>query len=71
MDRTEAQEQRLTVLARYQEYVDALRACHLDSADPEVQTARRNLARAIEQACSEDPFLLSDFKRAFATRPHA
>lgn len=71
MERTQEQERRLTVLSRYQEYVEALRACQLDSADPDVQAARRNLARAIEQACAQDPYLLTDFKRAFASRPRA
>lgn len=59
------------VLARYQAYVDALREFHLNPGEPAVQSTRRALAQAIEEACVDDPGLLSDFKRAFATRPRA
>ena len=68
MTPTEQQERRLEVLARYQAYVDALHACQLNSAAEEVRGSRRALARAIEAACLEDPDLLIDFKRAFASR---
>lgn len=71
MSLTEQQERRLAVLGRYQTYVRALRACDLDPAAGEVRESRRALARAIEEASAQDPELLSDFKRAFATRPRA
>lgn len=71
MDRTVQQERRLRVLARYQAYVDALRTWHMDLDSLEVRESRRALARSIEEACSEDPDLLADFKRAFASRPRA
>lgn len=69
VERTKQQEQRLDVLSRYQEYVVALRTWHLDPAADEVRESRRALARAIEHACMDDPYLLSDFKRAFASKP--
>jgi hypothetical protein len=59
----------MVVLRHYQEYVTALHEAHLDSSSPEVQQSRRALARAIEQACATDPWILDDFKRSFAARP--
>jgi hypothetical protein len=59
------------VLRHYHSYVEALRAAHLDAAGLDVQRCRGILARAIEVACTEDPELLPDFKRAFAARPQA
>jgi hypothetical protein len=69
MEMTERQRLRLRVLRHYQEYVVALHAAHLDSLDPGVHDSRRRLARAIEEACLQDPWLLEDFKRAFTARP--
>lgn len=69
MERTEQQEGRLWVLSCYAAYVDALRQYGLDPDAAEVRQSRRALARAIERACRQDPQLLTDFKRAFATRP--
>lgn len=69
MGRSEQQERRLLVLSRYQEYVAALQTYHLDPSADEVRHTRGALARAIELACAEDPDLLGDFKRAFASRP--
>jgi hypothetical protein len=69
VERTKQQEQRLDVLSRYQEYVVALRTWQLDPAADEVRECRRALARAIERACGDDPYLLADFKRAFASKP--
>ncbi|HZU11200.1 MAG TPA: hypothetical protein VFB58_00020 [Chloroflexota bacterium] len=71
MERTQRDERRLDVLARYQDYVDALRLCHLDPDAVPVRESRRALARSIEAACIDDPNLLADFKRAFATQHRA
>lgn len=71
MDRTLQQERRLRVLTHYQAYVNALRTWHMDLDSVEVRQSRRALARSIEEACAEDPDLLNDFKRAFASRHRA
>lgn len=70
MEISERQQRRLQVLRHYQAYVGALHAAHLDSADPAVHQNRQRLARAIEEACQNDPWLLEDFKRAFTARRH-
>jgi hypothetical protein len=69
MERQAWQERRLMVLRCYQEYVRALYEYRLDPDADEVRTRREELARAIERACLDDPTLLSDFRRAFATHP--
>jgi hypothetical protein len=71
MERTMREERRLEVLEHYQRYVEALRDHRLDADAPEVRRRRRALAHAIEAACLDDPDLLTDFKRSFASRPFA
>lgn len=71
MERSDRDRKRLDVLARYQDYVDALRLCHLDPDATPVRQSRRALAHSIEAACVDDPHLLADFKRAFATHHRA
>lgn len=61
----------MSVLRCYQQYVRALYTFRLDPDAEEVRERREELARAIESACSDDPGLLSDFRRAFATRHRA
>jgi len=68
-DLTEWQRRRLEVLHYYDTYVRALRSAHLDSDASDVRACRSALAHAIEDACSTDPYLLQDFKRAFAAQP--
>jgi hypothetical protein len=71
MELSPRQQARMVVLRCYHEYVEALRSTHLEHTSPEVHRSRRALARAIEQACVDDPDLLDDFKRTFAARPQA
>jgi hypothetical protein len=71
MERAAWQERRLVVLRCYQDYVRALYTYRLDPDAGEVRRRREELARAIERACPEDPTLLSDFRRAFATHHRA
>lgn len=59
------------MLRCYQEYVRALYRCRLDPDASEVRDRREELARAIERACPQDPTLLSDFRRAFASHHRA
>jgi hypothetical protein len=66
MDLTDLQRRRLVVLRHYHEYVTALHTTRLDSSSSQVQQARKALARAIEDACQNDPWILDDFKRNFA-----
>jgi hypothetical protein len=63
------QRRRLEVVRHYDVYVRALRSAHLDPEAGDVRACRRALARAIEEACTGDPYLLQDFKRAFAAQP--
>ncbi|GAC1322328.1 MAG: hypothetical protein NVSMB22_08960 [Chloroflexota bacterium] len=66
---TDRQCLRLEVLRYYNAYVEAMRDAHPDMKTDTVREARRDLAHAIESACTRDSELLEDFRRAFAARP--